>query len=264
MHGDDIAYYKIPNTKEEAAQFLLLYEMSLPYGLDLNNQINVDKSETRFTVTTKNVSSNEMMALTAKAEEWLRNNAPKEMFSYGISTTLMFSHITETNMTSMLQSGFGALILISLILIFALKSFKYGIISLVPNVAPIAVAFGFWYLIKGEIDMSVAVVLGMTLGIVVDDTIHLLAKYIRARKEMGKSPEDAIRYAFQTVGRAIIVTTVVLTIGFCVLMQSAFGLNANMGKMTAITIVVALVLDILLLPALLLAIDKMGTKSEKK
>lgn len=264
MHGDDRAYYKIPKTREEAAQFLLLYEMSLPYGLDLNNQINVDKSETRFTVTTKNVSSNEMMALTAKAEQWLRDNAPKEMFSFGISTTLMFSHITATNMTSMLQSGFGALILISLILIFALRSFKYGLLSLVPNVTPIAVAFGFWYLIKGEIDMSVAVVLGMTLGIVVDDTIHLLAKYIRARREMGKSPEDAIRYAFHTVGRAVIVTTVVLTIGFSVLMQSAFGLNANMGKLTAITIVVALVLDMLLLPALLLTIDKMGTKVEKK
>jgi len=264
MHGDDRAYYKIPKTKEEAAQFLLLYEMSLPYGLDLNNQINVDKSETRFTVTTKNVSSNEMMALTAKAEQWLRDNAPEEMFSFGISTTLMFSHITATNMTSMLQSGFGALILISLILIFALRSFKYGVLSLVPNVTPIAVAFGFWYLIKGEIDMSVAVVLGMTLGIVVDDTIHLLAKYIRARREMGKSPEDAIRYAFHTVGRAVIVTTVVLTIGFSVLMQSAFGLNANMGKLTAITIVVALVLDMLLLPALLLTIDKMGSKIENK
>ncbi len=263
MHGDDRAYYKVPKTKEEAAQFLLLYEMSLPYGLDLNNQINVDKSETRFTVTTKNVSSNEMMALSGRAEQWLRNNAPEEMFSYGISTTLMFSHITSTNMTSMLQSGFGALILISLILIFALRSFKYGILSLVPNVTPIAVAFGVWYLIKGEIDMSVAVVLGMTLGIVVDDTIHLLAKYIRARREMGKTPEDAIRYAFNTVGRAVIVTTVVLTIGFSVLMQSAFGLNANMGKLTAITIVIALVLDLLLLPALLLTIDKIGTKVEK-
>ncbi len=262
MHGDDRKYYKVPNTKEEAAQFLLLYEMSLPYGLDLNNQINVDKSETRFTVTTQNVSSNEMMALTERAEEWLRQNAPEEMFSYGISTTLMFSHITATNMTSMLQSGFGALIIISLILIFALRSFKYGMLSLIPNVAPIAVAFGVWYMLVGEINMAVAVVLGMTLGIVVDDTIHILAKYIRARKELGKSPEDAIRYAFNTVGRAVIVTTVVLTIGFSVLMQSAFGLNSDMGKLTAITIVVALILDLLLLPALLLAIDKPKSKKD--
>ena len=84
--------------------------MSLPYGLDLNNQINVDKSETRFTVTLQNVSSNEMMALTSKAEQWLRDNAPKHMFSTGISPALMFSHITKTNMDSMLKSGFGALI----------------------------------------------------------------------------------------------------------------------------------------------------------
>ncbi|PCJ28782.1 MAG: RND transporter [Flavobacteriales bacterium] len=260
MHGDDVKYYKVPENKQQAAQFLLLYEMSLPYGLDLNNQINVDKSETRFTVTLKNISSNEMIALTAKAEQWLRDNAPETMFSHGISTALMFSHITKTNMDSMLQGGLGALILISLILIFALRSFKYGMISLIPNITPIAVAFGIWFMIVGEINMAVTVVLGMTLGIVVDDTIHLLSKYIRARRELNKSPEDAIRYAFQTVGRAIIVTTIVLTAGFSVLMQSNFGFNSDMGKLTAITIVVALILDLLLLPALLLTIDKVRTK----
>jgi len=260
MHGDDQAYFKIPENRQEAAQFLLLYEMSLPYGLDLNNQINVDKSETRFTVTLKNVSSNEMIALAARSEQWLRDNAPKAMFSHGISTGLMFSHITKTNMDSMLEGGFGALILISLILMFALRSFKYGMISLLPNVAPIAVSFGIWYLLVGEVNMAVTVVLGMTMGIVVDDTIHLLSKYIRARREMGYSAEDAVKYAFQTVGKAIMVTTVVLAAGFSVLMQSSFGFNADMGKLTAITIVVALVLDLILLPALLLTIDKVQTK----
>ena len=230
--------------------------MSLPYGLDLNNQINVDKSETRFTVTLHNVSSNEIMALTAKAEEWLRNNAPEHMFSYGISTTLMFSHITRTNMDSMLKSGFGALIIISFILIFAFRSFKYGMLSIIPNVMPIAVAFGIWAIFNGQINMAVAVVLGMTLGIVVDDTIHFLSKYIRARREHSYSPQDSVRYAFATVGRALIINTIILTAGFCVLMQSSFGFNSDMGKLTAITIVVALVLDLILLPALLLVIDK--------
>jgi uncharacterized protein len=197
-----------------------------------------------------------MMALTEKAEQWLRDNAPEHMFSYGISTALMFSHITKTNMDSMLKSGFGALILISFILIFALGSFKYGALSVIPNLTPIAVAFGIWGIINGQINMALAVVLGMTLGIVVDDTIHLLAKYIRARRELGKSPEDAVRYSFSTVGRAVIVTTVILTAGFAVLMQSSFGFNSDMGELTAITIVVALILDLLLLPALLLVIDK--------
>lgn len=261
MHGDNKDYHKVPETKQEAAQFLLLYEMSLPYGLDLNNQINVDKSETRFTVTLKNISSNEMMDLTAKAEQWLRDNAPEEMFCYGISTAIMFSHITETNMHSMLESGFGALVIISIILIFALRSVKYGLISLLPNIAPIAVAFGVWYIFNGQINMALTVVLGMTLGIVVDDTIHLLAKYIRARKELGKTPEEAVKFAFNTVGRAVIVTTVVLIAGFSVLMQSSFGFNSDMGKLTAITIGIALVLDMIMLPALLLTIDKMNSKN---
>ncbi|PHS51661.1 MAG: RND transporter [Lutibacter sp.] len=260
MHSDDSSYYKIPNAKDEAAQYLLLYEMSLPYGLDLNNQINVDKSETRFTVTLKNISSNEIIALTEKAEQWLRANAPKHMFSYGISTSLMFSHITKTNMLSMLKSGIGALILISFILIFVFKSFKYGLLSIIPNITPIAVAFGVWGITNGQINMAVAVVLGMTLGIVVDDTVHLLSKYIRGRRELGKSPEDALRYAFSTVGRAIIITTIILTAGFSVLMQSSMVFNSDMAKVTAITIVAALIFDLLLLPALLLAIDKDKTK----
>ena len=256
MHGDHPDYYKIPEAKDEAAQYLLLYEMSLPYGLDLNNQINVDKSETRFTVTLQNISSNEIIALTERAEQWLRDNAPEHMFSYGISTSLMFSHITKTNMISMLKSGFGALIIISFILIFVFRSFKYGALSIIPNITPIAVAFGIWGITNGQINMAVAVVLGMTLGIVVDDTVHLLAKYIRGRRELGKSPEDALRYAFSTVGHAIIVTTIILTAGFSVLMQSSFIFNADMAKVTAITIVAALVFDLLLLPALLLTLDK--------
>lgn len=256
MHGDDPSYYKLPDARNEAAQYLLLYEMSLPYGLDLNNQINVDKSETRFTVTLNNITSKEIIGLTERAENWLRNNAPEHMFSYGISTMLMFSHIMKTNMNSMLSSGFGALIIISFILIFALRSFKYGFLSIVPNIMPIAVAYGIWGIFNGQINMALTIVLGMTLGIVVDDTIHLLAKYIRARRELNKSPQDAIRYAFATVGRAIIVNTIILSAGFTVLMFSSFGLNSDMGKLTAITIVVALLLDLLLLPALLLLIDR--------
>jgi len=264
MHGDDPSYYKLPDARNEAAQYLLLYEMSLPYGLDLNNQINVDKSETRFTVTLNNITSKEIIGLTERAENWLRNNAPEYMFSYGISTMLMFSHIMKTNMNSMLSSGFGALIIISFILIFALRSFKYGFLSIVPNIMPIAVAYGIWGIFNGQINMALTIVLGMTLGIVVDDTIHLLAKYIRARRELNKSPQDAIRYAFTTVGRAIIVNTIILSAGFTVLMFSSFGLNSDMGKLTAITIVVALLLDLILLPALLLLIDKDQTPTEAK
>lgn len=256
MNNDDPQFYTLPKTKEEAAQFLLLYEMSLPYGLDLNNRINVDKSESRFTATVKNISSNELLALTEKAENWLTINAPEYMQETGVGMAIMFSHITKRNMKSMLQGGVMGLILISLILIIALRSFKYGLISLIPNLVPIGIAFGIWYFMEGQINMSTSIVFGMVLGIIVDDTIHMFSKYVYARRKLLKNPEEAIKYVFSTVAKAAIITTIILTAGFLVLAQSQFGFNAGMAKVTAITIVIALIFDFIFLPALLLMIDK--------
>ena len=90
----------------------------------------------------------------------------------------------------------------------------------------------------------------------VDDTIHFLSKYLRARREQGLSAEQAIRYAFNTVGVALLITTIILTAGFMILAQSSFLVNANMGLLTAITICLALFVDFLFLPPLLMYLDK--------
>ncbi|MEL6192039.1 MAG: MMPL family transporter [Bacteroidota bacterium] len=254
MHGDSLSYYKIPENREEAAQFLLLYELSLPFGLDLNNQINVDKSETRVTATVENLSSNEMIAFNERAENWLVENAPEYMHTSGTSATLIFSHLSRRQVNSMITSSILAIVLISLCLILALRSVKYGILSIIPNVAPIAVGFGIWAMVSGVINVGIAIVFGMTLGIIVDDTVHFLSKYLRARREQNASHEQAVRYAFSTVGKALLVTTFVLISGFIILAQSSFLMNSGMAKITAIIITLALILDFLMLPALLLVI----------
>ena len=82
--------------------------------------------------------------------------------------------------------------------------------------------------------------------------MHFLAKYLRARRERGLDRPDAIRYAFRTVGRAIVSTTAILAVGFAVLALSTFRVNAEMGLLTALAIVVALPVDFLLLPSLLM------------
>jgi predicted RND superfamily exporter protein len=255
MHADEAEWYRLPHQRDLSAQYLLLYEMSLPYGLDLNNQINVSKSATRMTVTVKNISSNEMLALEDKAQEWLRNNAPG-MQADGASPSVMFAHIGHRNIRSMLTGTSVALVLISLILIVALRSVKVGLISLVPNLTPAAMGFGLWGLLVGEVGLGLSIVTGMTLGIVVDDTVHFLSKYLRARREQHLSPPDAVRYAFSTVGTALWVTSLVLIAGFMVLTQSPFKLNADMGLLTAITIAFALAADFLFLPPLLMKVDK--------
>jgi len=255
MHGDDEAWHRLPDSRELSAQYLLLYEMSLPYGLDLNNQIDINKSATRMTVTMRSVSSNELLEMENRAQEWLHENAPY-MKSDGASPSVMFAYIGKRNIRSMLIGASVALVLISLILIFALRSLKIGLISLIPNLAPTAMGFGLWGLLSGQVGLGLSVVAGLTIGIVVDDTVHFLSKYLRARREQGLSSEDAVRYAFHTVGIALLVTTLVLIAGFMVLHQSAFKLNSEMGLLTAITIGLALIADFIFLPPLLMKADK--------
>jgi len=254
MHGDDDAYYKLPESRELSAQYLLLYEMSLPYGLDLNNQINFDKSTTRMSVTLDTLSTVEMLAFEDEVKAWMDGNTP-EISTLGSGPTSMFSHIGMRNIISMLSGTSIALVLISLILVVALKSLKFGAVSLIPNLAPALMSFGIWALMVGQVGLAVSIVVAMTLGIVVDDTIHFLSKYLRARREQNMSPENAVRYAFNTVGVALFVTTVVLVGGFLVISQSNFLVNSEMGLLTAITIAVALIVDFLFLPPLLLMID---------
>ncbi len=256
MHGDDQSYYRIPEQRDLAAQYLLLYEMSLPFGLDLNNQINVDKSSTRMTVTMKNVTSRELREMDEKARKWLKANAPERMFTYGSGLSIIWAHISGRNINSMLGASFGALVLISGILILALRSFRLGLVSLIPNLTPALMGFGIWGMLVGQVGLGLSVVAALTLGIVVDDTIHFMSKYLRARRENGMDPSSAVQYSFNTVGTAMWITTVVLVAGFMVLSLSGYKLNSHMALMTAITITLALAMDFLFLPTLLMTVEE--------
>ena len=101
MHGDDPGYYRLPEERNLAAQYLLLYEMSLPYGLDLNNQIDIDKAATKIAVTMQTLSSNEVITFDNAAHAWLAENTPS-IEPYASSPTLMFAHLGKRNINSML------------------------------------------------------------------------------------------------------------------------------------------------------------------
>ena len=260
MHGDDSLYYEIPKDRELAAQYLLLFEMSLPYGLDLNNQINVSKSATRFTVVFKEINTQTALALEEKAQGWLQENGLPGMQTHGASPLIMFSNIALRNVESMIVGTALALVLISGILMVALRSFKFGLISLIPNLVPAFMAFGLWALVFEEIGMAVSVVIALSLGVIVDDTVHFLSKYLLARREQGKTPAEAVRYSFHTVGMALWVTSIVLVTGFLVLASSGFTINSHMGYLTAMTIGFALLADFLFLPPLLMKIEEKSGK----
>ena len=256
MHGDDPAAYRLPASRELASQYLLLYELSLPFGLDLNNRIDVSKSATRMTATAKTLSSKEVLALHARAMEWLQGNATHVVRVDSAGPALMFAQIGQRNIRAMLLGTAIAFLGVSAVLVFALRSLRIGLVSLVPNFVPGVMGFGIWGLTVGEVGLSLSVVLAMTIGIVVDDTVHFLSKYRRARSEHGYSPEDAVRYAMHTVGRAILTTSAVLVAGFLILVVSPFVPTASVGLLTALIIALALIADLVLLPPLLMAVDR--------
>ncbi len=256
MHGDDDAYYRLPTDRELSAQYLLLYELSLPYGLDLNDRINIDKSATRVTATLSRSTTADSKAFFEGAAEWQSENWPSYMRSDPTSAAVMFTYISERNMENMVAGTILAIAAIAVIMMFALHSVRLGVLSLVPNGLPILTTFGAWALLVGEVGFSVATVASISLGIIVDDTVHFLSKFVRARSERGLTVEDSIRHAFHHVGIPIVVNTIILTAGFLVMTTSAFKMNVDLGLMTVLSIVGALVLDFLLLPALLLIGDR--------
>lgn len=256
MHGDDPAFYRIPQNRELSAQYLLLYELSLPYGLDLNDRINVDKSATRITAMLHKATTTETKEFLADSKKWMAENWPDYMQAQPTSAQVMFTYITDRNVDNMITGTIVAIFAIALIMILALRSVRLGMLSMIPNGLPLLMTFGAWAMLIGEVGFSVATVASISLGIIVDDTVHFLAKYVRARNENVFSVEDSIRYAFQNVGMAIVVNTIILVVGFLILTSSSFKMNVDMGLMTVLSITFALILDFLFLPALLLAMDK--------
>ena len=256
MHGDDPAAYRIPESQELAAQYLLLYELSLPQGLNLNNQIDRSRSATRVTISAETLYSRDLLELNARAEAWLEENAPHVAGVNSTGPAVLFAYIGQRNIRAMLLGTMVVLLAISAILLLALRSLRLGLVSIVPNLVPAVLGFGVWGLTVGQVGLSLSVVVAMTVGIVVDDTVHFLSKYRRARREHGQGPEEAVRYAFGTAGQALFTTTVVLVAGFLIFAFSPFVPTAEVGVLTAMIIAFALVADLSLLPALLTAVDR--------
>ncbi|PTQ76077.1 hypothetical protein C8R26_1237 [Nitrosomonas oligotropha] len=262
MHSDDPAWYRLPETAEMSAQFLLLYEMSLPYGLDLNDRINVNKSATRVSVTLHSISSQQVLDLEARAQAWLKVNAPNFARHEGTGITLLFAHIGQRNIASMINGLLLAAVIIALTLIAVLRSATLGLLSLVPNVIPSIMVFGVWGMLVGQIGMASSVVVAMTLGILVDDTVHFLTQYQYARNQKGLLPEAAVEYAFSQIGNALWVTSFILILGFAIFAISSFKINQEMGMLTTLIFAVGLLADFVLLPPILLFIE--GFKKSAK
>ena len=256
MHGDDLEMKVIPEDQELSSQYLFFYEMSLPMGLDLNTSISQDRGSTRIAATLREMTSKEYLVFDKKVSTYLKDNNLESTISKPAGFRVIFVYLMEAVVNSLLIGVTIGMALIITVIGFFFRSAYFGFLSSFPNILPIASAFGIWAIIDGQIDFMVAVGMGSTLGIIVDFTVHLLSKYDLARQELNKSPEDAVLYAFEAVGFALIAMTVILALGFSVLHLVSFLPVHNFAQFSILAFVFALIIDFFLFPNLLVRFDK--------
>jgi predicted RND superfamily exporter protein len=261
FHGDDPAYHTIPQQRDLVSQYILLYEMSLPYGHSLDNIIDIEKSSSRVDVYFDDVDFQTIRHYTDRVEGWIEQNLPPYMATEGAGPSVLFAYITERNIISMLKSTTLCFLIITLIIMVSLGDWRAGLYSIISNILPLLMAYGLWAIVVTKAGLAISLVAALGIGIIVDDTIHFLNKYFHARKSLKLSPEDAVRHTFEIVGPALIGTSLILVAGFSLLTFSDFEINSAMGMFTAVTVLFAILADFILLPAALLHFDRQPVRA---
>lgn len=253
LHPDEPSAGRLPASREAVGQTLLLYEMGLPSGLELTDRIDVERASSRLTVTVRDLSTREMKRFTERAEAWMTAHLPATMHSEASGPVVIFAQLGDRNAQNMVKADALSLLLISLCMMAVLRSFELGLLSIVPNVVPIVLGYGIWRLFAFDMNVIATVAATIALGIIVDDTIHFLTKFRATAAQLGPNPnlEVVLGRTLAHVGPAMISTTVILALGFGVLTLSSFQMTSHLGWLSMLIVVLAVVGDLLLVPALI-------------
>ncbi|EQC46532.1 RND family transporter [Bacteriovorax sp. Seq25_V] len=247
LHGDDPNFYKIPETRREVADQLFLYTLGLPSGMDLKNQISIDNRKFRVLVLWH---VNDTMTAIEKSEIILAKAKEIGLNVYEGGQSPIYNRVNDLVVNTFFYSMGLTLPLIFLIMFLTFKDLKLAILSLIPNVFPLMVASGIMYLNGDEINIGNVIVFAVCLGIAVDDTIHFIANY-KIKILKGHSTDQALKETLIQTGKALILTTVLLFFGFGLFAFGDFVPNQKFGIYCAMILILALISDVILLPAIL-------------
>lgn len=259
LHGDSAKYHCIPDTKEEIAQILLLYEMS--GGTKTFNWISDDYSMLRVQIPMYKFKAQDIKEDLGAVKRMTGELFP-EATSTIVGSAAEFAEIAIKIVAGELQSVLLSIIIISILLVLVFGSFKTGIIGLIPNLAPLLVIGAYLGYTGTSLNMMSMTIIPMMLGIAVDDTIHFINS-IKYEFERCGNYREAVLTAFGTVGRSLLMTTIVLTISFLTYMFSPVKMLGDIGLLAAIGLVAALITDFLITPALMLITKPFGKEAAK-
>ncbi|MGI9324883.1 MAG: efflux RND transporter permease subunit [Pseudomonadales bacterium] len=261
-HDDDEAFDRLPDDKLQMIDYLVGYQLIQEIEPSLEPIFNTDYSAIRLVIGTSNLSNLELVQFNDRIERWVAENLdPKFQVLHG-DTSILGARLDRAITVELMQGFAFSILLITLTLIVGLKSLRYGLLSIMPNLFPATIVFGFWGLFMGEIGPYVLMLFSISIGLVVDDSVHILSKYITASRQ-GLAPEAAVQYSLDKAGSAITITTLSLAVGTFILVFSNTFHFQNVALLLTPIIVVALLLDLLFLPPLLVKFDRWLSGGER-
>lgn len=246
LNEDKKEFFRVPDTEQEVAQYLFLYEIS--GGDELSSFVDETYSTARITIRTKQMSNEKQKAFLANIEQITASQLgviKTEVSGFG----MLMNHINDNLIETQIQSIIMALGII-LALMFLMFGWKGGLLSILPNIFPIVFFLGLMGIVGIDLNMATSIIASVTIGIVVDDTIHI---FYGQREEMKllNSPSKAITNALIKIGAAMCVTSLLLVLGFGILSISASKFIADFGLLSASAIATALLADLFISPILL-------------
>ncbi len=246
----------LPDDKKLVAQYLLLYSMSLPQGMELNDKMDTQERYLRLTINTNIVDTSEDLAMIEWIKDYWKKQTPYSADVQG--QTAIFAYMQSSVTKTLILSISMTLAIVAFTMLLIFKNFKMLWLFLLPNIAPIIVVGGIMGYLGISVDIGVAISAAVILGIAVDDTIHFFSKYFESIKV--RSFEESIDYIISHSGNAMILTTLILSVTFAIFGVSSFVPNVNFAIVTVSALNIALLFDLVLLPALLSMLYTQGKR----
>ena len=251
----------VPDNQNLIAQYLLLYTLSLPQGMEINDQMDIEERQFRISAAMNVTNTSKDLKMLHWVNNWWETNT--EYSARVDGQTAMFAHMQHDVTDTLIKSISIAIVVVSIMMLLIFRNLKMLPIYVLPNILPIALVVGLMGWLSIDIDIGVAIAGAIIIGVAVDDTIHFLVKYFEVRKT-GANMQDSLTYVMQYAGSAIIFTTIILSLAFSVFVFSDFLPNYMFGVVTASALVIAVIADLLMLPAILSMIENCKTKKEKE
>jgi len=238
---------KIPPSNKQVAEQIFFYNLSVPPGKSLNDLVSIDQRSMRLSVLWTVQDSVNGVKIMESIEKKAKEIGLNIFITGKVALT---QRMVNSVISIFLKSLSLSLFIITVILFIVFRSFKIGLISIIPNIVPIVFNFGILAMIGQTVDFTTAIVSSVCLGIAVDDTIHFLMHF-KNKTDEGMSNNDALNDIFSKTAGSLTLTTLILMVGFGSFLLADFIPNKNFGVLSSVVLGVALITDLILLPAIL-------------